>query len=54
MREWVLDPAAFDLVRAAPALIDVVVAGLRANPPRRTDCVRAAAPSPPELARRPA
>jgi TetR/AcrR family acrAB operon transcriptional repressor len=35
MREWVLDPAAFDLAHAAPALIDVVVAGLRANPPRR-------------------
>ncbi len=37
MREWVLDRGAFDLARAAPALIDVVLAGLRANPPRRAD-----------------
>ena len=37
MREWVLDPAAFDLARAAPALIDALVAGLRAAPPRRVD-----------------
>ncbi|MEO5765432.1 MAG: TetR family transcriptional regulator [Casimicrobiaceae bacterium] len=35
MREWVLDPAAFDLARAAPALIDTLLAGLRAAPPRR-------------------
>lgn len=37
MREWVLDPAAFDLARAAPALIDTLLAGLRTNPPRRED-----------------
>jgi TetR/AcrR family transcriptional regulator, acrAB operon repressor len=35
MREWVDDPAAYDLAEAAPALIDMVLAGLRANPPRR-------------------
>ena len=40
MREWVLDPTAFDLARVAPALIDTLIAGLRANPPRRQDRVR--------------
>lgn len=44
MHEWVLDPAAYDLASAAPALIDVVLAGLRASPPR------AAAPHPGEPA----
>jgi TetR/AcrR family acrAB operon transcriptional repressor len=34
MHEWVLDPAAYDLATAAPALIDMFIAGLRANPPR--------------------
>lgn len=34
MREWVLDPGAFDLAAAAPALIDTFLAGLRARPPR--------------------
>lgn len=37
MREWVLDPAAFDLACAAPALIDTLLAGLRVAPPRRVD-----------------
>ena len=54
MREWVLDTTAFDLARAAPALIDVVVAGLRANPPRRAECARPHLPLSPELAPRPA
>ena len=35
MREWVLDPAAFDLARAAPALIDTLLAGLRVCAARR-------------------
>jgi TetR/AcrR family acrAB operon transcriptional repressor len=34
MHEWVLDPQAFDLGRAAPALIDAMLAGLCAAPPR--------------------
>jgi TetR/AcrR family transcriptional regulator, acrAB operon repressor len=37
MREWVLDPTAFDLARAAPALIDTLLAGLRTAPPRRVE-----------------
>jgi len=34
MDQWVLDPAAFDLGAAAPALIDAMLAGLRSTPPR--------------------
>ena len=34
MDQWVLDPAAFDLAAVAPALIDSMLAGLRAAPPR--------------------
>jgi TetR/AcrR family acrAB operon transcriptional repressor len=34
MDQWVLDPDAFDLAAAAPALIDSLLAGLRAAPPR--------------------
>jgi TetR/AcrR family acrAB operon transcriptional repressor len=34
MHEWVLDPASFDLAAAAPALIDVLLCGLRNAPPR--------------------
>ena len=34
MHEWVLDQSAYDLAAAAPALIDVYLAGLRAHPPR--------------------
>jgi TetR/AcrR family acrAB operon transcriptional repressor len=34
MHEWVLDPSAYDLHTAAPALIDMFVAGLRVRPPR--------------------
>jgi TetR/AcrR family acrAB operon transcriptional repressor len=36
MHEWVLDPAAYDLHAAAPALIDMFLAGLKANPPRKS------------------
>ena len=35
MHEWVLDPSAYDLAAAAPALIDAYLAGLAAHPPRR-------------------
>jgi TetR/AcrR family transcriptional regulator, acrAB operon repressor len=35
MHEWVLDPSAYDLNSAAPALIDAFLAGLVACPPRR-------------------
>jgi TetR/AcrR family acrAB operon transcriptional repressor len=35
MHEWVLDPSAYDLRSAAPALIDMFLAGLRHQPPRR-------------------
>lgn len=34
MHEWVLDQTAYDLAAAAPALIDVYLAGLAAKPPR--------------------
>lgn len=34
MHEWVLDPQAYDLAAAAPALVDMILAGLRSNPPR--------------------
>lgn len=35
MRDWVQSPRSFDLKSAAPQMIDIYVAGLRANPPRR-------------------
>lgn len=35
MRSWVETPGRFDLGAAAPALVDVYLAGLAANPPRR-------------------
>ncbi len=34
MHEWVLDPGAYDLHAAAPALIDMFFAGLHSAPPR--------------------
>lgn len=34
MHEWVLDPTAYDLSAMAPALIDMFLAGMRAQPPR--------------------
>ncbi len=36
MHEWVIDPTAYDLHAAAPALIDLYLAGLREHPPRLT------------------
>ena len=35
MHEWVQAPKAYDLAQAAPGMIDVVLAGLAARPPRR-------------------
>jgi TetR/AcrR family transcriptional regulator, acrAB operon repressor len=35
MHEWVLDPAAYDLEAAAPALVDLFIAGVKAHPPCR-------------------
>jgi TetR/AcrR family acrAB operon transcriptional repressor len=35
MHEWVSDPAIYDLEAAAPVLVDVLLTGLRAAPPRR-------------------
>jgi TetR/AcrR family acrAB operon transcriptional repressor len=35
MHEWVQAPKSYDLAQAAPAMIDVVLAGLVARPPRR-------------------
>jgi len=35
MHEWVIDPKAYDLERAAPAIVDWLIAGLRAHPPRK-------------------
>ena len=43
MHEWVQRPEAYDLARAAPAMIDCVLAGLAAKPPVR-DRSRAARP----------
>ena len=34
MHEWVRSPGDYDLAAAAPALVDVMLAGLRAQPPR--------------------
>jgi TetR/AcrR family acrAB operon transcriptional repressor len=34
MNSWVLDPAAHDLARSAPTLVDIFMAGLRTAPPR--------------------
>ncbi len=49
MHEWVLDPGAYDLLVAAPTMIDTFVAGLQARPPRKHDTTRevaaAAAPT---------
>jgi TetR/AcrR family transcriptional regulator, acrAB operon repressor len=40
MRDWVLDKAAYDLAARAPCLVDSLLAGLVANPPRRRQRVR--------------
>lgn len=46
MHEWTLDPAAYDLRAAAPALVDAFIAGLVANPPRVKTSARAATTEP--------
>ena len=40
MREWVLHKDAYDLAARAPSLVDTIIAGLAANPPRRASRVR--------------
>jgi TetR/AcrR family acrAB operon transcriptional repressor len=40
MNSWVLDPAAHDLARSAPALVDTFLAGLRTLPPRAAPQIR--------------
>ncbi|HVF65869.1 MAG TPA: TetR family transcriptional regulator [Casimicrobiaceae bacterium] len=35
MREWVAEPASYDLGASAAAMIDAFIAGLRAHPPRK-------------------
>jgi TetR/AcrR family acrAB operon transcriptional repressor len=40
MRQWVSDKDAYDLAARAPSLVDTIVAGLAANPPRRASRVR--------------
>jgi len=49
MHEWVQNPAAYDLERTAPSMIDTLLAGLATNPPRkarrRKDAPRSMRPS---------
>jgi len=40
MREWVLDPSAYDLAVDAPRLVECIIAGIVVNPPRRSEPVR--------------
>lgn len=40
MREWVQQPDAYDLKRLAPRMIDMLIAGLREEPPRRASAAR--------------
>jgi TetR/AcrR family acrAB operon transcriptional repressor len=40
MREWVLDKGAYDLAARASSLVETIITGLAANPPRRTSRVR--------------
>jgi len=40
MREWVLDKGAYDLAARATWLVDTMLGGLAANPPRRSHRVR--------------
>jgi TetR/AcrR family acrAB operon transcriptional repressor len=52
MHEWVQNPAAYDLARNAPVLIDTLLAGLAASPPRKERRKTAASPAPRKTARR--
>jgi TetR/AcrR family acrAB operon transcriptional repressor len=40
MRAWVLDKGAYDLAARAPCLVETMLAGVAANPPRRSHRVR--------------
>lgn len=40
MHEWVIDPGSYDLARSAPAIVDMLIAGLRANAPRKGRATR--------------
>jgi TetR/AcrR family acrAB operon transcriptional repressor len=40
MREWVRDRGAFDLAALAPIVVDIIIAGLIAHPPRGVERVR--------------
>jgi TetR/AcrR family acrAB operon transcriptional repressor len=40
MHEWVIDPEAYDLAGAAPAIADLLIGGLRAAPPRKRGSAR--------------
>ena len=40
MREWVGDRGALDLAALAPSIVDIIIAGLIAHPPRRAERVR--------------
>ena len=44
MHEWVEHPAAYDLARAAPAMVDSLLAGLVARPPLRSQRKRTRQP----------
>ncbi|MCZ7566151.1 MAG: TetR family transcriptional regulator [Burkholderiales bacterium] len=43
MRSWVETPGRFDLGAVAPKLVDVYIAGLKSDPPRRTPAPRKSA-----------
>ena len=40
MREWVRDRGAYDLAALAPTIVEIIIAGIIAHPPRRTELVR--------------
>ena len=40
MREWVIDRTAYDLANVAPSLVDCIIAGIVAQPPRRIERIR--------------
>ena len=49
MAEWLSNPQAFDLAACAPAMVDMLMAGLQANPPRLAAITTDhSAPVPPE------
>ncbi len=40
MREWVIDRQAYDLAKVAPSLVECIISGIVAHPPRRVERVR--------------